>query len=259
MQEQQVKEKQRVADYGEVFTAEREVKAMCDLVKGECERIESRFLEPACGEGAFLLEILSRKLQACARQADGSLADFELCSVLAVSSLYGVDLMPDNVDICRDKLFSLWKTRYEAFGGRDDSACCDAVRFILEKNILCGDTLTMRCQDGSPLVFAEWTLTEDKEFRRKDYQLDRLLAEEAAPGELLLTGLSARPPARKAPQGSLMLPGLVPDAKPDALHDAGLAPEAPAKNKFTPDSTGLVRQYDPVPYLRLQDAEDEQE
>ena len=47
----QVKSKQRVADHGEVFTAEREVKAMCDLVKTETERIDSRFLEPACGDG----------------------------------------------------------------------------------------------------------------------------------------------------------------------------------------------------------------
>ena len=244
MQEQQVKEKQRVADYGEVFTAEREVKAMCDLVKGECERIESRFLEPACGEGAFLLEILSRKLQACARQADGSLADFELCSVLAVSSLYGVDLMPDNVNICRDKLFSLWKTHYEAFGGDEDSACCGTVRFILEKNILCGDTLTMRCQNGSPLVFAEWTLTKDKEIKRRDYQLDRLLTERAEPRELLLTGLSEKQPVRQPEAKVSLLPGLLPAAK----H---------GQKSTAPD--GLVRQYEPVPYLRLQDTEHEQE
>lgn len=62
MAEQQVKSRQRVVDHGEVFTAEREVKAMCDLVKQETERIESRFLEPACGNGNFLAEVLTRKL-----------------------------------------------------------------------------------------------------------------------------------------------------------------------------------------------------
>ena len=60
--EKQVKSKQRVADHGEVFTAEREVNAMLDLVKQETERIDSRFLEPACGDGNFLSEILRRKL-----------------------------------------------------------------------------------------------------------------------------------------------------------------------------------------------------
>ena len=60
--QQQIKSRQRVTEHGEVFTAEREVKAMCDLVKQETERIDSRFLEPACGTGNFLTEILARKL-----------------------------------------------------------------------------------------------------------------------------------------------------------------------------------------------------
>ena len=92
----QVKSKQRVADYGEVFTAEREVKAMCDLVLQETERIDSRFLEPACGDGNFLAEILNRKLAIVRNKYKKSPLDYEKNSLLAVSSLYGVDIMAQN-------------------------------------------------------------------------------------------------------------------------------------------------------------------
>ena len=104
----QTKSKQRVADHGEVFTADREVKAMCDLVKQETERIESRFLEPACGSGNFLAEILTRKLAVVKARYGKSPADYEKYAVLAVTSLYGVELLPDNAAECRERLFSLW-------------------------------------------------------------------------------------------------------------------------------------------------------
>ena len=67
--ERQVKSRARVADHGEVFTADREVNAMLDLVKQDTERVDSRFLEPACGDGNFLAEILRRKLQAARLRA----------------------------------------------------------------------------------------------------------------------------------------------------------------------------------------------
>lgn len=97
MPEKQVKSKQRVVDHGEVFTAEREVKAMCDLVKPETERIDSRFLEPACGEGAFLTEIFLRKLAVVKRQYGKSSADYERYAVVAITSLYGVDILKDRI------------------------------------------------------------------------------------------------------------------------------------------------------------------
>ena len=106
--EKQVKSKERVADRGEVFTAEREVKAMCDLVKDETERIDSRFLEPACGDGNFLAEILRRKLAVVKNKYRKSTYDYEMYSVLAVTSIYGVDIMLDNVQDCRERLFKIW-------------------------------------------------------------------------------------------------------------------------------------------------------
>ncbi len=102
---EQVKSKQNVADYGEVFTAQREVNAMLDLVEQETVRIDSRFLEPACGEGIFLKEILKRKLAAVYKKYQKSPSDYEKYAVLAASSIYGVDLLQENVETCRDKLF----------------------------------------------------------------------------------------------------------------------------------------------------------
>jgi len=113
MQNKQVKTKQRVADHGEVFTAEREVKAMCDLVKYETEQISSRFLEPACGDGNFLAEILSRKLQCSEmKRYRKSPYDWERNSLLALGSLYGVDILTDNCVICRKRLYDIWEKEY---------------------------------------------------------------------------------------------------------------------------------------------------
>lgn len=109
----QVNSKQRVADHGEVFTAEREVKAMCDLVKQETERIDSRFLEPACGDGNFLSEILSRKLAVVKKKYKKSPLDYEKNAILALSSIYGVDILLDNAIACRERLFIIWEKEYK--------------------------------------------------------------------------------------------------------------------------------------------------
>ena len=110
--EKQVKSKKRVADHGEVFTAEREVNAMLDLVKHETERIESTFLEPACGNGNFLAEILRRKL-AVVDQYKRFPSDWERYSVVAMMSIYGVDILSDNVAECRERLYGIWETAYK--------------------------------------------------------------------------------------------------------------------------------------------------
>jgi len=177
LEKKQVKSKQRVAEHGEVFTAEREVKAMCDLVKQETERIESRFLEPACGNGNFLAEVLARKLVVVQKRYAKSPAEYEKYAVLAVSSLYGVDILPDNVQECQNRLFALWDKAYrETFRQTVDKQCQAVVRFILQKNILCGDALTLLQADGSPIVFAEWSMvTANGLIKRRDFTLHELL------------------------------------------------------------------------------------
>ena len=103
--------KERVSDHGEVLTGQREVNAMLDLVKHETERIDSRFLEPACGDGKFLTVILERKLAVVEKRYGRSQLEFERYAVLAVSSIYGIDILPDNVRDCRRRLFA--DIRYE--------------------------------------------------------------------------------------------------------------------------------------------------
>ena len=176
MPQKQVKSKERVADLGEVFTAEREVNAMLDLVKQETERIDSRFLEPACGEGAFLTEILRRKMAVVKNIYGKSPYDYERYAVLAVTSIYGVDIMEDNTEICRQKLFEIWDKEYTANAKEQaNDQCRKTVKFILSKNIICGDALTMLKNDGKPIEFAEWSLVTGNQIKRRDYALNELL------------------------------------------------------------------------------------
>ncbi|MDR2926196.1 MAG: SAM-dependent DNA methyltransferase [Azoarcus sp.] len=176
----QIKSKKRVADHGEVFTAEREVNAMLDLVKGETERIESSFLEPACGDGNFLAEILRRKLAAVKKKYGGSLLlpDYEMWSVVAVMNVYGVELLADNAAACRERLFRIWKDAYRANCKFDaDDECQSAIRYILERNILCGDALTLKQAGGAPIIFAEWSFVSGTKVKRRDFRLDEMLSE----------------------------------------------------------------------------------
>ena len=108
----QIKSKERVSQRGEVFTAEREVNAMLDLVENECLRPDSRFLEPACGDGNFLSAILKRKLTELRRKYKKSPRDYEKLSIVAIGSLYGVDIMNDNVLACRERLYVIWNEAY---------------------------------------------------------------------------------------------------------------------------------------------------
>lgn len=179
----QVKSKQRVADHGEVFTAEREVKAMCDLVKQETERIDSRFLEPACGDGNFLSEILTRKLVIVKSKYKKSSYDYERNSLLALSSIYGVDILLDNAFACRERLFSIWNKEYKKVCKKEcNEDTREAAKFILSRNIVCGNALSLRCVDdkgkdtNEPIVFSEWTFPfNDARMQRKDYTFDELL------------------------------------------------------------------------------------
>lgn len=178
----QTKSKERVRERGEVFTAEREVKAMCDLVKDETERIDSRFLEPACGDGNFLAEILTRKLEVVKRKYKKSTLDYEKNAVLAISSVYGVDIMQDNVLACRDRLFKIWDKEYKAVCKKDcNDQTREAVKFILTKNIVCGNALTLKCVDENgnetdePIVFSEWAFITGFQMQRQDYTFAHLL------------------------------------------------------------------------------------
>lgn len=176
MESKQVKSKERVANHGEVFTNEREVNAMLDLVKQETERIDSRFLEPACGTGNFLTEILRRKLAVVKKRYGKNPPDYEKYAVVAVTSIYGVELLQDNVDECRERLFEIFNGEYiQNCKGEANDQCREAVKFILHRNILCGDALTMKNSAGQPIIFSEWSLVSGSQIKRRDFRLDQLL------------------------------------------------------------------------------------
>ena len=195
----QTKSKERVRDHGEVFTAEREVKAMCDLVKDETERIDSRFLEPACGDGNFLAEILTRKLQVVKKKYGKSVTDYERNSLLAVSGIYGVDILYDNVLACRKRMFDIWNDEYSRVcKGAEDEQMRNAIKFILQRNIVCGNALTLKCVDDKgqdtdePIVFSEWAFVTGSMLQRSDYSFAAMLADSVneAEGQLSIFDLN---------------------------------------------------------------------
>lgn len=182
MVKKQIKSRKRVADHGEVFTSEREVNAMLDLVKQETERIDSRFLEPACGDGNFLAEILRRKLAVVKKKYKKNPMDYEKYSVLAVSSIYGVDILHDNVLSCQVRLYTIWDEKYKAVCKKEvNEDCRKSVQFILSRNIVCGNALSLKKVDENgndtdePIVFSEWAFITGFNLQRSDYRFDKLL------------------------------------------------------------------------------------
>ncbi len=170
----QIKSRQRVADHGEVFTNPREVNAMLDLVRDESFRLDSRFLEPACGDGNFLIEILRRKLSLL--KDIKSQTEWEFKSLIAVGSCYGIDILPDNAEACRERLF------VEISGqiGKKESSdgYAESLRYMLKKNIVCGDALTYCTAENKPISFCEWTpIAGSMQFSRRDFQFDFLVTQ----------------------------------------------------------------------------------
>jgi len=196
METGQVKSRKRVSEHGEVFTSSREVKAMLDLVKQETERIDSRFLEPACGHGNFLAEILKRKLEVVDRDYSRSQYDFERNGIITVSSIYGIDLLKDNVEHARERLLLLFQHYYtKRFKANVRQECLDSVRLILNKNIIWGNALTLELEgferpeiemggrvtleslrnEKPKIVFSEWTPINGSLINRKDFVFAELV------------------------------------------------------------------------------------
>jgi len=167
----QVKSKQRIAEHGEVFTDAREVNSMLDLVKQETLRIDSRFLEPACGNGNFLVEILKRKLEVVNFKYRKSQLEWERYAVLAISSLYGVDILEDNAIECRKRLLQVFSESYSLnFHNNCKNECVKSIEFLLTRNILWGDALDFTNPiSKEPIVFSEWSPVNGSLLKRRDY------------------------------------------------------------------------------------------
>lgn len=175
-----VKSKQRVADHGEVFTPPWMVEDMLDLVKDESERIDSRFLEPACGSGNFLVRVLRRKLVAV--ELKYGKCDFEKrhYALLALMCIYGIELLPDNIVECRANLLVIFAEYLRLL---ESDELHGAATFVLGENIVHGDALTMRTHDGEPITFAEWGYLGKGKFQRRDFRFDVLTGASAFSAE----------------------------------------------------------------------------
>lgn len=166
-----IKSKERVAEHGEVFTPAWMVAAMLDLVKDESERIDSRFLEPACGSGNFLVQILRRKVAAVELRYGRSDFDRRHFALLALMCCYGIELLSDNIAECRAKMLSVFN-EYLSLKETDEFA--RAASFVLTHNLIQGDALTMRAPNGEPITFAEWGYLGKGKFQRRDFRLEIL-------------------------------------------------------------------------------------
>jgi hypothetical protein len=174
------KSKQRVADHGEVFTPAWMVEAMLDLVKDETERIDSRFLEPACGSGNFLVRVLQRKLGAVELKFGRSEFEKRHYALLALMCMYGIELLVDNIAECRANLLEIFAD-YLNLNESDD--LYRAASYVLSENIAHGDALTMRTHDDQAITFAEWGYLGKGKFQRRDFRFDVLTGSSAFSAE----------------------------------------------------------------------------
>ena len=166
-----IKSKRRVADHGEVFTPQWLVENMLDLVKGEAERIDSRFLETACGSGNFLVPVLRRKLTAVEIKFGKTEFERRQYSLLAVMCAYGIELLADNIAECRANMLEVFAD-YLNLDETDELYI--AASYVLSRNLVHGDALTMRMRDGQPITFAEWGYLGKGKFQRRDFRFDAL-------------------------------------------------------------------------------------
>lgn len=169
MESRQIKDKDRVKNFGEVYTNQREVNAMLDMIKDEISDINRKVLEPSVGTGNFLIEILKRRLDIIEKKYGNNKEEYEYYAFIAISSIYGVDIQEDNIFECRQRLFKCLFNHYNyLFEDNISQDFINSIRYILEGNIIHGNTL-----DGNFIV-PEWNLN-DGNVIRKDYKMSDII------------------------------------------------------------------------------------
>lgn len=157
-----IKSKNRVQNHGEVFTPKKIVKEMLDLptIHEACQNLTSTFLEPAAGEGVFLVEVLTRKMNMVEKNYGDDLTCYENYSLLALSTLYGVELLEDNAKKCAMNMYQVYYEAYQQFarkhGKKIKAKVLNSAKLIISKNIAQGNFLTKLSANGNPIVFSEW-------------------------------------------------------------------------------------------------------
>ena len=175
-----IKSKQRVSDHGEVFTPDWLAETMLDLVKDETERLDSRFLEPACGSGNFLTKILKRKLAVVELKYGKSDFERKHYAILSIMCIYGIELLKDNIAECQANALE-FLVAYLNVKPHDD--LYRSAAYVLSQNIVHGDALSMRDTSGNPITFAEWGYLGKGKFQRRDFRFDVLTGSSAFSAE----------------------------------------------------------------------------
>jgi hypothetical protein len=186
---QSIKSKQRSVNFGEVNTSEEIINSMLDMVKDNCNRPESRFLEPACGDGNFLCIILKRKLEIILDKTSVQ-EDFEKNSLLACSSLYGIDLLNDNIKDAQERLLNIFLDFYSKKFPNKKQTVIDSFKFILSKNIVQGDAVNFKKGDSLKefIVLPEWSLIKNS-FKRRDFAYKDFISYQPMDGDNLFSDL----------------------------------------------------------------------
>lgn len=166
-----IKSRKRVADHGEVFTPAWLVDAMLDLVKDEAERIDSRFLEPACGSGNFIVKVLQRKLAAVESKFGKSDFEQQHYALLALMCIYGIELLADNISECRESMLEIFA---DYLNVQESDAIYHAASYVISQNLVHGDALTLCTDHKEPITFAEWGYLGKGKFQRRDFRFDTL-------------------------------------------------------------------------------------
>ena len=175
MNQNLTKSRTRIRDHGEVFTPDFIVEDMLNLVKHETERIDSRFLESACGDGNFLIKILERKLKIVEKQYKRNQFDYERNSLIAVSSIYGIELLDDNVEEAQKRLYNLFLKEYKRiYKNKINQLLLENIKYVLSKNIVQGDALTFKDKNGNSIIFSEWSAINGTQIQRRDFQFGDL-------------------------------------------------------------------------------------
>ncbi len=168
----------RAKKFGEVFTSKKEVNNMLNLVDNETVRIDSRFLEPACGDGNFLIKILERKLNIIEKKYKNSQIEYERYTVQAISSLYGIDILEDNAKNCRKRLSEFFLQSYKKlFKDSLKNKFIKSIDFILSLNIVWGDAISLKTvKNKTPIIFSEWSFITGSMIKRTDYSFSDLIS-----------------------------------------------------------------------------------
>ena len=174
--EQQIKDKSRVSNFGEVLTSKREVLDMLNLVNTETSRLDSRFLEPACGDGNFLTEVLNFKLDILEKNYSNNQYEFEKFSIQIFTSIYGIDILEDNIISARERLFNQYFDLYsKKFKSDINQKLLNCIKYILEVNLVHADALTLKkTKNDKFIIFSEWSLVNDK-IKRRDFEYKNLI------------------------------------------------------------------------------------